>query len=68
MSRERALAILRRLARGLSADMAGSARLMERISQHDEAETLRSALAELGAQALLEAAPASPDHQARGQA
>jgi hypothetical protein len=55
MTRAAALAILHRLAAGLPSDMAGCARLMERIAEHDEAETLRAALAELGARALLEA-------------
>ena len=54
MTRERALEELRRLAGSLPADAAGCARLLERVSQSDEAETLRARLVELGAEALLD--------------
>lgn len=54
MTREQALAELRRLAGGLPVDDSGTWRLLERISQHDAAEELRGALAELGARALLD--------------
>lgn len=53
MTREAALLDLRRLACGLEPDVNGCARLLERVSQASEAEALRDALAELGAQALL---------------
>jgi hypothetical protein len=51
MTREAALAELRRLAHGL--DLGEESRLLERASSHDECETLRSALVELGASVLL---------------
>jgi hypothetical protein len=54
VTREQALAELRRLAGGLPVDDSGTWRLLERISQHDAAEELRGALAELGARALLD--------------
>ncbi|HVO12172.1 MAG TPA: hypothetical protein VMX54_15635 [Vicinamibacteria bacterium] len=54
MTRPEALTTLRRLAAGLPADLAGQARLLERISNHDEAEQLRDALVELGASVLLD--------------
>ena len=54
MTRERAIAELRRLAGGLQADQAGAARFMERISERDDAEDLRAALVEEGARAVLE--------------
>ena len=55
MTREQALTAVRRLALGLEANQAGVARLLERVSQHHAAETLRDALTELGAEALLDA-------------
>lgn len=54
MTRPDAVRELRRLADGLSADLAGQSRLLERISNQDEAEALRDALVEFGARALLE--------------
>jgi hypothetical protein len=54
LTREAALLELRRLLIGLPADLAGCARLMERISASDHAELLRDVLVELGARALLE--------------
>jgi hypothetical protein len=54
VTREQALAAVRRLAIGLETNQAGVARLLERVSQHHAAETLRDALTELGAEALLE--------------
>ena len=56
MTREDAGRELRRLAGGLQPDIAGCARLLERISSSDHAEALRDALTELGARALLESA------------
>jgi hypothetical protein len=55
VSRTDALTTLRSLATGLLADPAGSARLLERISQHDDAEALRCYLVEAGATAVIEA-------------
>lgn len=54
MTRDRALAELRRLAHGLQPDLAGVARLLERISQADDPEELRGLLTERGAEALLD--------------
>ncbi len=54
MTRPQALDVVRRLAVGLGADLAGVARLLERVSVHEEAEALRDALAEEGARRLLE--------------
>lgn len=54
MTREAAAVALAGLTRGLSADLAGERRLLERVSELDEAEALRAALVELGARALLE--------------
>lgn len=47
---------LRSLAVGLPNDDSGARRLFERIAHHDEHETLRSTLAEIGARALLDCA------------
>jgi hypothetical protein len=54
VTRPEALVLLRSLTLGLDPDLAGVARLMERISARDEAELLRDALTELGARALLD--------------
>jgi len=54
MTRQEALVALRRLAVGLAPDLAGVARLLERVSVHDEAEALRAVLTERGAEALLD--------------
>jgi hypothetical protein len=43
------------MAHGLAADLAGCARLLERVAADEEAEALRDALVELGAHELLEA-------------
>ncbi len=53
MTRDGAVEVLRRLAVGLGPDLAGCARLLERISETDDAEALRDALVETGARALL---------------
>lgn len=55
MTRADALSTLRRMAHGLAADLAGCARLLERVAADEEAEALRDALVELGAHELLEA-------------
>jgi hypothetical protein len=54
-TRSEALATVRRLAASLDASDpdAASARLLERISQRDDAAELRAALVELGALALV---------------
>jgi len=57
MSREEALATLRRLGLGLDPDQAGCSRLLERVAAEREAEALRDALVELGVEALLDARP-----------
>lgn len=57
MTRLEAQQALRRLAAGLPADLAGVARLRERVAQHDEREALQDALAERGARAMLDEAP-----------
>ena len=49
MTRVEALAALRQLCHGLASDLAGCARLLERIAATDDAEALRDALVELGA-------------------
>ena len=54
MTHAEALATLRRLAGGLPADLAGCARLLERVANHDEAELLRDALVELGVHVVLD--------------
>jgi hypothetical protein len=54
MTRPEGVATLRRLAGGLAPDMAGCARLLERIAQSDAPEFLRDLLIEGGARALLE--------------
>lgn len=54
MTRETALDSLRRLSAALPPDLAGTARLLERISQTEEPELLRDLLIERGAAALLE--------------
>lgn len=54
MTREQALAALRRLSLGLAPDLDGVRRLLERISVHDQAELLRDLLIERGAEALLD--------------
>jgi hypothetical protein len=54
VTREEAVATLRRLSSGLEADMAGMRRLLERISSSDEPEMLRDVLVEAGARALLD--------------
>ena len=54
MTRVEALDVLRRLAVGLEPDLAGCTRLLERVSVHEEAEALRDALTERGAEALLD--------------
>ena len=54
MTRDQALALLRSLSHGLGPDLEGTRRLLERVSVHADAETLRDALTELGAKALLE--------------
>ena len=56
MTREKAVATLRRLAAGLAPDLAGVRRLLERISQADDPECLRALLTERGAAALLDEA------------
>jgi hypothetical protein len=56
MTRQEALATVRRLAIGLPAEGgvdSAVARLMERISSTEDAELLRDALTEAGARALL---------------
>lgn len=64
MTRTEALALVARLAHGLSPDMAGVARLLERISEHDEAEMLRAVLTERGAEALIDSmSPADKFHK-----
>lgn len=55
MDRASAEAALRKLAIGLAPDLAGCARLLERISAHENPEALRDALTEQGVRALLEA-------------
>lgn len=54
MTHADAVAVLRSLALGLAPDMAGCDRLLERVAAHPDAEALRDALTELGAQALLD--------------
>ncbi len=54
MTRTEALDAVRRLAVGLAPDLAGCSRLLERVSNHDDAEALRDVLTEAGARALLE--------------
>ena len=54
VTREQAVATLRRLAVGLEPDLAGVRRLLERISQADNPECLRAVLTERGAAALLD--------------
>ena len=54
MTRADASAVLHSLAVGLAPDLAGCARLLERVAGHEEAEALRAALTELGARALLD--------------
>ena len=54
MTREEAGRVLRCLAHGLAADMAGCSRLLERVSVDPEAETLRDLLTEEGARRLLD--------------
>jgi len=56
MTRPEALTTLQRLAAGLSPDLAGQARLLERVSNEADAEALRDALVELGARLLLDKA------------
>lgn len=56
MTRPEALALVSRLAVGLAPDVAGVARLLERIAQDDRAEEMRAALVEHGAAALLDEA------------
>lgn len=53
MTRSEADAVLARLAVALPPDEAGAGRLLERISVEADAETLRAALMERGAVALL---------------
>jgi hypothetical protein len=55
VTRAEALAALRVLTVGLAPDLAGQARLLERIASHEEHEALRDALTEEGARALLDA-------------
>jgi len=57
MTHDQADLVLHRLAAGLQPDVAGILRLLERISQHDEAEALRDRLVELGAAAVLDREP-----------
>ena len=59
MTRADALATVRALARGLHPDVAGVDRLLERVAQHDAPETLRAALLERGAEAILDAPEAA---------
>lgn len=54
MTRLEALDQLRKLAHGLRPDLAGSARLLERIAAHEDAEELRAALVECGARLVLD--------------
>jgi hypothetical protein len=54
MTHSEAMAAIRRLASGLQPDIAGCARLMERLSVHAESECLRDALIVVGRRALLE--------------
>ncbi len=54
MTRSEALDAVRKLAGGLPPDLAGCARLLERISNHDDAEALRDVLTEARARALLD--------------
>jgi hypothetical protein len=56
VTRTEAIAIVRRLAAGLDASDSSVRKLLERISVHDDAEALRDALVEAGAQAVLEEA------------
>ena len=58
MTREAAVADLRRLRRGLPADDRGMRKLLERVSEHQERELLRDVLIEEGARHVLEVAPA----------
>ena len=57
MTREDALQALQRLAVGLEPDLAGCARLLERVSVHEEAEVLRDVLVELGVRVVLDDGP-----------
>jgi hypothetical protein len=54
VTRTDALDLLRRLAVGLTPDVAGCSRLLERIAGQEDAEALRDALVELGAEELLD--------------
>ncbi len=54
MTRSEALDAVRKLAAGLTPDLAGCARLLARVANHDDAEALRDVLTEAGARALLE--------------
>jgi hypothetical protein len=60
VTRGQAEETLKTLALGLAPDVAGHARLMERISVHTDAELLRDLLTEEGARALLEDLEARP--------
>ena len=56
MDRTVAVAELQKMARGLAPDMAGCARLLERVAGHEDAEALRACLTERGVAALLDEA------------
>lgn len=56
MNREEAGRVLRSLALGLSTDLEGVRRLLERVSVHEEHELLRDLLVEEGAAAILDRA------------
>jgi hypothetical protein len=53
LARARALATLHALARGLPPGPDGAGRLLERVAATDEPESLRAALVELGALAVV---------------
>jgi hypothetical protein len=55
MSRPEAVAALQKMTRGLSPNMSGMAKLLERIARHEEAQVLRFLLIEEGAKSLLTA-------------
>ena len=54
VTRPEALTELWRLSHRLAPDLAGTARLLEHISTHAEAEALRDYLTDMGARALLD--------------
>jgi hypothetical protein len=54
MTRNEALATVHRQAAGLAPDLDGTRRLLERVSTSEQAEELRAALVELGAEHVLD--------------